>query len=90
MIDLLVRHPFVDVCKFGFCNSQFLFTVVFLYVCLEVVDFFMVFACWDSVEPIRYGVCNVYVGVGLLWVVPLLASWYTILWSNILVCDLNC
>ena len=37
--------------------------MVFLYVCLEVVDFSMAFACWDFVEPIRYGVCNVYVGV---------------------------
>ena len=36
--------------------------VVFVYVCLKVVDFSMMFACWDSVVPIRYGVCNLYVG----------------------------
>ena len=38
--------------------------MVFVYVCLEVVDFTMMFACWDFVDPIRYGVCDVYVGCG--------------------------
>ena len=62
--ELLVRHPFVDVCEFGFCNTQFLFMVAFVDVCLEVADFSMMFACWDFIEPIRYGVCDVYVGFG--------------------------
>ena len=38
--------------------------MVFVYVCLEVVDFSVMFACWDSVEPTRYGLCDVYVGCG--------------------------
>ena len=41
-------------------------TSVFVYVCLEVVDFSVMFTCWDSVEPIRYGVCNVYEAWGLV------------------------
>ena len=63
--DLLIRHLFVDVCEFGLCNLRFLFMMVF--VCLEVVVFSMMFACWDFVEPIRYGVCDVYVGCGLVY-----------------------
>ena len=74
MIDLLIRHPFVDVCKFGFCNCHF-FVVVFVYVYMEVADFSVMFICWDSVEPVSYGVCDVYVRCegwfGLVWVVPI-------------------
>ena len=36
--------------------------VVFVYVCLEVADFSVMFAYWDSIEPIRYGVWCVGVG----------------------------
>ena len=41
----------------------------------------MMFACWDPIEPITYGVYNVYAGwwgVGFLLVVPSFASWYAI------------
>ena len=79
LLYMLIRHLFVDVCECGFCNLWFLFMVVF--VCLEVVDFSMMFTCWDFVEPIRYGVCDVYVGcgVGLMWMVQdSFASWYAI------------
>ncbi len=38
--------------------------MVFVYVCLEVTKFFAMFACWDFVEPIRHGVCDVHVGCG--------------------------
>ena len=31
-----VRHPIVDVCEFGFCNSYVLFAVVFVYVYFKV------------------------------------------------------
>lgn len=50
--------------------------MVFVYVCLEVADIFVMFTCWDFIEPIRYGVCDVYVkcGVGLLRVIPLFIS----------------
>lgn len=40
----------------------FALAVVFVYVCLEVVDFSMMFFYWDFVEPIRYGVRDVYAG----------------------------
>ena len=36
--------------------------MAFIYVCFEVVDFSLVFTCWDSIEPIRYSVCYVDVG----------------------------
>ena len=62
-IDLFVGHPFVNVCEFGFCNLYFL-SYKYVYVCLEVAYFSVMFACWNSIEPIRYGVCNVYVGCG--------------------------
>ena len=63
-----------------FTIRSYCFTVVFIYVCLEDADVFVMFACWDFVEPIRYGVCDVGVGVGvgLLQVVPSFASWSTI------------
>ena len=50
--------------------------VVFVCVCLKVADFFMMFACWDSVEPIRCDVGDVYVGcgIGLLQVVLVFGS----------------
>ena len=38
--------------------------LVFVYVCVEFADFSVMFTSWDPAEPIRYGVCNVYVGVG--------------------------
>ena len=38
--------------------------LVFVYVCLEIADFSMMFVCWDSVEPIKYGVGDMYVGCG--------------------------
>ena len=34
-----------------------MFVVTFIYVCLEVTNFTLVFACHDYVEPIMYGVC---------------------------------
>ena len=34
----------------------------FVYVCLEIANISMMFTCCDSVEPIRYTVCDVYVG----------------------------
>ena len=37
--------------------------VAFVYVCLKVMAFPLVFASQDSIEPIRYGVClYMYVG----------------------------
>ena len=36
--------------------------VAFICVCLEVADFSLVFSCHDTVQPIRYGVCYMYVG----------------------------
>ena len=36
--------------------------MAFIYVCLEVIDFSLVFAYWDFVEPIRYRVCFMDVG----------------------------
>ena len=42
--------------------------VAFVYVCLEVVEFSVMFACWDSIEPKMYGVCDVYVGCGAWFV----------------------
>lgn len=38
--------------------------VVFVHVCLEVVDSYVMFACQGSVEPTRYDVCDVYAGCG--------------------------
>ena len=29
----------------------------------------MKFACWDSLEPISYGMCDVYMGCGVWFVV---------------------
>ena len=63
--------------------------MVFVYVCLEVADFFVMFTCCDFIEPIRYGVCDVYVGVGLLRVVPLFVSWFAISLPEIPVCTLT-
>ena len=58
--------------------------MVFVYVCLEVVDFSVMFTCLDFVKPIRYGV-----GVGLLRVVPSFASWYVISFPEIPMCALT-
>ena len=54
----------------------------------------MTFTCWDSTEPIRCDVCDVYVGcevwvVGLLRLVLLLASWSAISLPKILVSALT-
>ena len=59
--------------------------VIFVYVCLEVANFFMMFTCRDYVQPVRYGVCNVYVGCEgwFVQVVPSFASWSLILLSKI-------
>ena len=38
--------------------------MLFAYVCLEVVNFVVIFACWGFVEPTRYGDFSVYVGCG--------------------------
>ena len=48
------------------------------------------FTCWDSSERTWCGVCdaNVAVGLGFLQVVPLFASWSTILPPEILMCAL--
>ena len=35
---------------------------------LGVVDIFMMFTSWDSLEPIRYGMRNLYVGCRGLFV----------------------
>ena len=48
----------------------------------------MVFACWDAIELVGNGVCYVHVGcrgvgVGLLWVLPSLVNWSTILLDEI-------
>ena len=61
-MNLLVRHPFVNVVEFRFCNLKFFLAVAFIYVYLEVVDFFLVFAYWDSIKPVRYSVCCMYMG----------------------------
>jgi hypothetical protein len=65
--------------------------VVFVYVCLEVVDFSMMFACWDSIEPIRYGVCDVYVGCGDWFATceSFVASWCEISLPEIPMCALT-
>ena len=65
--------------------------MVFVYVCLDVADFSVMYTSWDSVEPIRYGVCNVFggVGAGLLQVVPSFASWFEISLLEIPVCALT-
>jgi hypothetical protein len=49
------------------------------------------FTCWDFIEPIRYGVCDVHVecGVGLLRVIPLFISWFAISLLEIPVCTLT-
>ena len=65
--------------------------VTFVYVCLEVVGFFVMFPCWDFVEPIRYGVCDVYVGWGSVccqWFLHF-ASCYAISLPEILMCALT-
>ena len=43
--------------------------MVFVYKCLEVADFFVMFSCWDFIQPMRYGVCNMHVGCGGWFVV---------------------
>ena len=63
--------------------------MMFVYVCLEVVDFFIMFVCWDSVEPIWYYVCDVYAGCGG-WLVAgdSFASWSAISLLAIKICAL--
>ena len=64
--------------------------MVFVIYVLEVVDFSVMFACWDSIDPIRFGVCDVYVGCGgwFVAVVPWFASWSAILLPKIPLCAL--
>ena len=68
-----------------------MFAAVFVYVCLEVADFSVMFAYWNSIEPIRYGVCNVYVGCGDWFVAgeSFVASWYEISLHEIPMCALT-
>ena len=61
-MNFLIKHPFVDVGKFRFSNSQFFFIATFIYVGLEVADFSLVFTYQDSIQPVWYGVCYTYVG----------------------------
>ena len=59
--------------------------MIFIYVCLEVADCSMMFTCWDSV---MCAMCMQGMGVGLLWVVPLFASWSMTLLLVIPMCAL--
>ena len=53
----------------------------FVYVCLEIANISMMSTCWDSVEPVRYIVCDVYVGCGV-WGVGLVCSGWFLRFSN--------
>ena len=44
-MNLLVKHAFVNVVEYKVCNLKFFFAVAFIYVCLEVAHFSLVFAC---------------------------------------------
>jgi hypothetical protein len=52
--------------------------MVFVYVSLEVADFSVMFAYWDPIESITYGVYNVYAGwsglVSCRWLLCLLVG----------------
>lgn len=45
LVNLLVKHAFVNVVEYKVCNLKFFFAVAFIYVCLEVAHFSLVFAC---------------------------------------------
>ena len=63
-MNFLIKYPFVDVGKFSFLWFIVIFKVAFIYVYLEVVDFFSGFACQDAINTVWYGVCYMYVGCG--------------------------
>ena len=66
--------------------------MVFVYVCLEVVDFSVMFASHNFIELLRYGVRDVYVMLwGLIccrWFLHLLV-WFAIALSKYVICSLT-